>query len=1241
VQPRRRSRRRRWIAVLLALTALASALSYSLWLPLAVETLGPSLARRFADCELELGAVERCDLGGLRLRGLRLRQLGPAPILVDLRAATLELEYGAALWRGELGALRSVRGSGLRLELDPRNTVEDEDEAPLDAALLPAELPRLDLRGLELLVHGDSGAFELREVSCASDGAGSLRVEARYQERALLLLGDWRARAVEDLELGVDGRALLRGSRLDLAEVLNGDLRADLRLSVGAAQNRIRAALAGGVLSWEAELVGLDLAALEAQLPLRLEAGLAGNLRLGSQGRLPLDELLAGRAQLAFELGPCGAFGWRLLGARGELRLEDSVLRVEGLEARQSESNELRVPSARLPLEGTGPANWLERAAGELSLEVRDLAALLEPAGLLGDEVPQLVEHHLSLRAELAQARLRIERGEFESAAGLVHLEAGEVWLSENGTGALALSVHGAADLPSLTSFAQLFGRSNWSGECRGRVDVSGTWPELRGGLVLSGTDLVLEGQEFGLLELELATAGALGRVELRRLHSESALGQLDARLSAELGEQPIAIELEELRLTRDGRGLALQESARIEVGAASATLSQLRLVGEAGEILLSGRWSPADFAFGIDVCALHPELFLDPGAADLPRFADATFSARGSLHADRLEFTTTGGIVGLTLPALPAPLDLQWNLEHDGEWLEIGRCEARGGERLSASLAGRLPLALAPAFALRDGPLELRVDAHLPLEVFVAQHAGDFALAAQLAGGWSALSGQIDLRGDDLYLPPEIQPAELGAGSLAGTFVLADGLRWDGLVLRFGDLLDARASGRLELPLDVQPWIDDPAVAARDARIDARVVLATLDVERLTPILSAYTEAAEGLRAGRVSGELGVSGPLNDPRFDGRLRIAEGRLRLGGGLPSVEELAAELGLANSRLAVERCSGSLGASPFGLSGSAELGGEAPRLDFALHGEDLLLFRSPSAKVRANTDLTISGPFDSLVVAGRIELTRGRYSPDTEFLDLRQGRRSSGVRGFQLFSLRNAPLRDMRFDVELVSREPFEIRNSMIRGSMRPDLHLGGSGLVPVLSGRVFLDQILLRLPATSLELTGGTVQFNAENPFIPLVDIAGRTRMLGYEVHASISGDYDVPEVHFSSTPPLSQEDLFLLVLTGRLPQDPAQRDALAAANTIALYLARDTLARWFADDGPVDEDSVLERLDFAFGQDVSKNGTETVDVAYRLTDKEGLPEERRNFRHLYLTAERDKFEDYNYGLRLVFRFRP
>jgi translocation and assembly module TamB len=157
---------------------------------------------------------------------------------------------------------------------------------------------------------------------------------------------------------------------------------------------------------------------------------------------------------------------------------------------------------------------------------------------------------------------------------------------------------------------------------------------------------------------------------------------------------------------------------------------------------------------------------------------------------------------------------------------------------------------------------------------------------------------------------------------------------------------------------------------------------------------------------------------------------------------------------------------------------------------------------------------------------------------------------------------------------------------------------------------------------------------------VPSIEAVGEARMLGHDIRAGITGPYDNPEVELSSTPPLSQETLLVLLLTGQLQQSASEMNSRATATTIAVYIAQDTIGRWFAGDGPVDEDSIFERLELLYGEDVSQNGTETFDVAFRLTAREGLPKELKNRRHWFLTAQRDRYEDYNYGLRIVLRLR-
>ena len=74
--------------------------------------------------------------------------------------------------------------------------------------------------------------------------------------------------------------------------------------------------------------------------------------------------------------------------------------------------------------------------------------------------------------------------------------------------------------------------------------------------------------------------------------------------------------------------------------------------------------------------------------------------------------------------------------------------------------------------------------------------------------------------------------------------------------------------------------------------------------------------------------------------------------------------------------------------------------------------------------------------------------------------------------------------------------------------------------------------------------------------------------------------------------------------------------------------------AKWVGNGGlREDEESFLDRLEIVSGQDVSKSGVTTLEATYRWI--EGI---RRANDALLFVAERDVYEEYNFGLRLVFR---
>ncbi|MEJ2024048.1 MAG: hypothetical protein P8Y00_03360, partial [Deltaproteobacteria bacterium] len=64
-------------------------------------------------------------------------------------------------------------------------------------------------------------------------------------------------------------------------------------------------------------------------------------------------------------------------------------------------------------------------------------------------------------------------------------------------------------------------------------------------------------------------------------------------------------------------------------------------------------------------------------------------------------------------------------------------------------------------------------------------------------------------------------------------------------------------------------------------------------------------------------------------------------------------------------------------------------------------------------------------------------------------------------------------------------------------------------------------------------------------------------------------------------------------------------------------------------------DESLLDRLNVVVGREVTRTGDETIEADFRLGS--GV---FRKGDTLYLTGEKDAFDYYNAGLRIVFRFQ-
>jgi hypothetical protein len=1193
-----------WIVALLALPVLVYAFRGT-WIAVGVRHLAGKVG-----ATVEIGAVEGGLFGDLVLAGVEWRAPGhPVRALADGR---LEAQY--SLWgllRGRDDWLRSVVVTAERLEL----ALDGEAEADAEAEAGDSAPPRLP-RGWELRL--DVGSCLLRGAP-RGDLEGPLRVRAREADGRVVL---------EELRLGA---LAIRAGTLEPRE--GGDVAWSLPFELGATAGSVEGALEDGSVDGRLRATAVDLEELATLLKVDAGSRPHGTAELELRARFTTAAPADGSFELTTSVVGAGWRGRPLESLRATASLQGGALTVAELRAESGANTlTLRELSVPLPLEDT--RSFLASARGRARLTVEDLPALLEGVGP-PERVPA---HRIVLDARLAEGRLAEMSGRLDASGGSAVLRSGVV---EGLAGEDLLDARLDLDLDvrfdDLAGLGAVLARPGpWAGALTGDLEVQGSLRRPVGHLVARATSLALEGLVLERAELDVRADAA--EVRLTRLDARAGTWSASAAAvwTHGRGATPSFLELDELRWRGASGELELVRSARFE-----PTGDGWR----ADPVVIRGGEGTASAAVELAPGTVRAELRLD-------RFDSGP--VLGSWIPSEWDLGPLGG--ELALVRSPSGLELRGELELPAiapgperpRWSAAVAAELAGGRlrlhRLEgSSRVGRLRVAADVPFDpsapqwLAEGDLSLDLDAEgLDLAAWSEWGSGPgvtgtLALGAALTGTWSRLEGPLTVEGS--AISPAVSPDagdDLPRFDLLAEAELGEELRIRTASLRWSETVRAELGGSVGTEVSVRRALEDPRSYLRaPLRLQADLTLS--DLAWIAPRVDALRRVQGRVRA---HGEL--TGTYEDPVLTGDLSIEEGELRLASELPAIRGLSARIALTEELWTLESAGG-LGGAPVRLAGTIDLSGEAPVLDLDLEGENLLLYRSPTVKVRAQTALNLGGPAGALRATGSIVLTEGRSVRQLVLLD---GLRGGGGpaperRGFFPSLWREPPLSSLELDLVIQSSAPFRVDNNVTRLRLRPELRLTGTGEAPVFEGVVYVDPSTVSLPSGRLRLDSGLFQFPPESPYLPELSLFAEARIKGYDVDVRITGPYDRPEVLLTSNPPLPDDELLLLFLTGQLPTGTASERGLGAAETVAVYLAEDALTRWLAGPDLEDEEGLLDRLDVDVGAQVSDTGAPTAEVRFYVTSQADRPG-----RAVYLAAERDVHDFVNYGFGVVFRFR-
>jgi translocation and assembly module TamB len=284
---------------------------------------------------------------------------------------------------------------------------------------------------------------------------------------------------------------------------------------------------------------------------------------------------------------------------------------------------------------------------------------------------------------------------------------------------------------------------------------------------------------------------------------------------------------------------------------------------------------------------------------------------------------------------------------------------------------------------------------------------------------------------------------------------------------------------------------------------------------------------------AGRLTFDVGIAGTPEKPDFNGSVRIADGRYRAFG--YSFEDIEGTLRLVGSSGELDGLRAKVADGEAFAAGTFRLGGGAiESYRIALQGRRISVRAIPALRLIVDADLVVAGGADSRQIRGEVTLLRGTYTKDVDVTVsdlLARSRPGAALAAREPWKERTS------LDVRIVSAASLEVRNNVARLSGTVDLTARGTLAEPVLLGQILLDEGgRVVFSDIRYEIENGAITFSNTTRIAPFVDLRARAEVKAYDVTVSLVGTWPRVNATFFSDPPLSQDAILGLVLSGSPP---------------------------------------------------------------------------------------------------------
>ncbi len=277
------------------------------------------------------------------------------------------------------------------------------------------------------------------------------------------------------------------------------------------------------------------------------------------------------------------------------------------------------------------------------------------------------------------------------------------------------------------------------------------------------------------------------------------------------------------------------------------------------------------------------------------------------------------------------------------------------------------------------------------------------------------------------------------------------------------------------------------------------------------------------------------------------------------------------------------------------------------------GTNLALVREAQKIIRTDFALQITNTAGGTpAIGGDVHLRDSLFLANLTDL-VRSGVRKPSQRP-PYFSVDAPLMRDWPLNVRVQGDRFLTVRTPFFRGEVSASLDLRGDLGEPLALGDVRIASGNITFPFATLAVKQGFVTLGSANPYAPQLFITAAGRAYAYDLRVEVSGSAESPVLEFTSVPPLTSEQILLMVTTGQVPRNDFSLSTQQRAQGLGVFVGKSVLSQLGYGGG--------DKLTIHSGENISESGRTTYSVEYKLTED------------VSLVGEYDRFDKYNAGVK-------